>query len=151
MGESYNKRALSFEDQVKLLQSRGLKIEDETFAKRFLSGVNYYRFSAYCIPFEKNRHEFKGSVSFSNIVRLYEFDRKLLSLLKLSLEQVSHMKWHICWDPLAIMIQRTLLMSIVSRKFVRQLQKKSSDQKRFLLNISRKSIVNIPICQFGRR
>jgi len=36
MGESYNKTPLSFEDQVKLLQSRGLKVEDETVAERFL-------------------------------------------------------------------------------------------------------------------
>lgn len=41
------KRWLSYDEQVKLLQARGLTVTDTASAAEFLSRVNYYRFSGY--------------------------------------------------------------------------------------------------------
>ena len=52
MAEKYNKPALTFRQQLELLESRGLKIGDHAAAEAFLADTNYYRLSAYCIPFQ---------------------------------------------------------------------------------------------------
>src|SRR3989338_3078771 len=73
----YSKPSLTYTQQVVLLESRGLLITDKSKAEKFLSQVNYYRFSAYCLPFEVTRHTFQSGVKFEQIQQLYEFDRRL--------------------------------------------------------------------------
>lgn len=46
-------------------------------AERFLSQVNYYRFSAYCIPFQNPRDVFTPGSTFERIVELYRLDEEL--------------------------------------------------------------------------
>ena len=77
----YEKQPLSFEDQIELLQSRGLIIQDAKSAVFFLKRVNYYRLSAYCIPFQQPKDRFKQSTTLENICDLYFFDRKLRQLV----------------------------------------------------------------------
>jgi abortive infection bacteriophage resistance protein len=84
--KTYNKEPLRFEQQLALLVERGLIVENYDKAIRFLSRVNYYRFSAYCIPFEKSRHSFRENVTFSNVQELYKFDKDLRNLLDEALE-----------------------------------------------------------------
>lgn len=86
--EQYNKPPITYTQQVELLESRGLIVVDKIEAERFLSQVNYYRFSAYCLSFEKSRHIFKPGVSFGDIRSLYEFDRCLRFLIDEALEVV---------------------------------------------------------------
>ena len=45
------KPSLTVEDQVRLLESRGMGIADSKFAANALSTVSYYRLSAYSYPF----------------------------------------------------------------------------------------------------
>jgi abortive infection bacteriophage resistance protein len=82
----YNKPPLTHSQQVSLLASRGLVITDQSKAEQFLSQVNYYRFSAYCLPFEVTRHKFQPDVKFEQIQQLYEFDRRLRFLIDEALE-----------------------------------------------------------------
>jgi len=49
--EKYNKPPLPCDKQIDLLSSRGLEVSDRAKAEQFLSQVNYYRLSAYCLPF----------------------------------------------------------------------------------------------------
>lgn len=84
--EEYNKPPINFSAQVDLLISRGLSVPDRENAESFLKQVSYYRFSAYCIPFEITRHKFKPDVKFEEIQELYEFDRKLRFLIDEALE-----------------------------------------------------------------
>jgi len=84
--ESYNKPPLTYIQQLDLLASRGLGIADRAKAEKFLSQVNYYRFSAYCLPFEITRHQFKPDATFERIQQLYEFDRQLRFLIDEVLE-----------------------------------------------------------------
>ena len=52
--QSYINPPLSFSDQLQLLVRRGLSVPDAARAEYYLSHLNYYRFAAYCLPFEKN-------------------------------------------------------------------------------------------------
>jgi abortive infection bacteriophage resistance protein len=82
--EPYNKPPISYHDQVLRLQQRGLTIEAFDTAIQFLQHVNYYRFSAYCIPFQNPHDVFMPESSFKNIVELYRWDEDLRNnILKL--------------------------------------------------------------------
>ncbi len=82
----YNKPPLTYQEQIDLLARRGLIIKDRDKAEQFLAAVNYYRFSAYCIPFEESRHKFRPNVYFEQVQKLYEFDRQLRFLIDEALE-----------------------------------------------------------------
>ena len=76
------KPATTFEEQLDLLKQRNLSIDNEKLALEFLGEVNYYRLSAYLLPFRKLNSEcYQEGTLFSTIYRLYEFDRKLRSLI----------------------------------------------------------------------
>ena len=66
----------SYEQQITELRNKGIIINHDE-CLRFLQDVNYYRLSAFFLPYEG---ELSG-VPFSCIVRLYEFDSKLRALL----------------------------------------------------------------------
>lgn len=87
MAEKYNKPALSFKQQVELLESRGLTIGDRALAEATLADTNYYRFSAYCIPFQEKRDVFRPGATFENVRMLYEFDRRLRHCVVQGLER----------------------------------------------------------------
>jgi abortive infection bacteriophage resistance protein len=52
---AYQKPWLSFPEQIALLQSRGMVVDDVQAAVEFLQHVNYYRFSGFCVAFESSR------------------------------------------------------------------------------------------------
>lgn len=84
--QSFSKPALSLEDQVALLQSRGLIVPDVALARETLLRLNYYRFSGYALHFEifKDRertHQFKPGTNFADVLALYDFDTQLRALL----------------------------------------------------------------------
>lgn len=72
----YAKPALTFDEQLQLLQRRGLTVRDRDRALRWLEHVSYYRLSAYFLPF-KNSERFRAGTDFTDIADLYIFDRKL--------------------------------------------------------------------------
>lgn len=90
----YTKRPLTLHQQVEKLQNRGLLIDDEQLAERYLSNISYYRFRAYTYPFQDNTnpaadHKFKkDDIHFSDIVDLYCFDRRLRSLMFNAIEKI---------------------------------------------------------------
>lgn len=49
----YSKPPLTYQAQIKLLNSRGVTFDDESKAKYQLSNVSYFRLSAYMFPFRK--------------------------------------------------------------------------------------------------
>ena len=89
----YNKRALTFEEQVELLRSRGLKIENEDRAIRHLSRISYYRLSAYMLPFkelegDKYLNKFIENTTWESIYDLYVLDRKLRIVVFDAIERI---------------------------------------------------------------
>ncbi|HZK81619.1 MAG TPA: Abi family protein [Humisphaera sp.] len=75
-------------EQVGILASRGLQIADPVAAEKFLSHINYYRFSGYCLAFERSRHVFEPGVTFEHIRQAYVFDWTLRDLISDALEVV---------------------------------------------------------------
>ena len=87
----FGKTYKSASELVQLLKSRGLVIEDETRAERYLSNIGYYRLSAYMYPFlqePKTDHRFKNGTRFEQILRLYRFDKKLRVTLFNEIEKI---------------------------------------------------------------
>jgi len=84
----YRKPWKSYDQQVVLLQSRGLMIDDPKAAAALLAHINYYRFSGYCLTFETARHVFAPGTRFEQVAALYEFDRILRDLVSEALEVV---------------------------------------------------------------
>jgi abortive infection bacteriophage resistance protein len=87
---SYNKPPTSFSEQVERLAGRGLIIPDKSKAEFYLSQLNYYRFSAYCLPFEQDHvnHDFQVMTYFDDVLNLYIFDRELRLLVLDAIERI---------------------------------------------------------------
>ena len=78
-------------DLVQLLMTRGLIIDDQHNAERYLSTIGYYRLSEYMIPlmsFPKSQKRFKPGTSFRQAMMLYRFDKKLRMLIFNEIEKV---------------------------------------------------------------
>lgn len=94
MLKPYTKPPLSFDDQLRLLESRGLEIPAPELAQSHLSSISYYRLSAYWYPFLRRDSqgqttgEFEAGTDFDQIIRLYEFDRHLRLLVMDAIERV---------------------------------------------------------------
>ncbi|MEX2120360.1 MAG: Abi family protein [Pirellulales bacterium] len=84
----YQKPWLSRADQVAKLVSRGLAVADSAAAQAFLSHINYYRFSGYCLAFEQQRHQFNGGCTFEHVRAAYDFDLVLRDIVTEALEVV---------------------------------------------------------------
>lgn len=82
------KSATTIDQQLDLLKSRGLTVDDADKAREILLDIGYYRLGFYLFPFEKsypelrNRtHEYVEGASFEDAVNLYYFDFDLRLLL----------------------------------------------------------------------
>ena len=86
----YAKPALTIEEQIKLLESRGMEIEDRDFAERALETVSYYRLSAYAFPYRSSAQpdRFVSGTTFSRVWNSYRFDRRLRSIVLDGIERV---------------------------------------------------------------
>uniref|UniRef100_UPI0040478388 Abi family protein n=2 Tax=Polynucleobacter sp. TaxID=2029855 RepID=UPI0040478388 len=94
MTKLYKKPALSLLDQLNLLVSRGLVVDDQSEALDVLSHVSYYRLSGYAYPLRKRdqvgdvQEDFIENANWSEVMRLYEFDRKLRMSILSALEKI---------------------------------------------------------------
>ena len=77
----------TIEEQIAILEDRGLIIEDEEAAKKSLSNLNYYRLSAYTLTLRKYDH-FYDNVHFSDVMQIYDFDMELRAALMYLLESI---------------------------------------------------------------
>lgn len=86
----YTKPALTCEDQVALLVSRGMSVPDPKEAAFYLRHLNYYRLCAYWLPFEEDHatHRFREGTTFRDVLDLYTFDRELRLLVLDALERI---------------------------------------------------------------
>lgn len=95
----YFKPFLTYAEQLDLLSTRGMTVEDRIAAINALRKLGYYRLSAYWYPFrvrEPNHREgvdipldqFYPGVSFTGILNAYEFDQSLRRAIWPALESV---------------------------------------------------------------
>ena len=85
MGE---KIPATIDEQLAILRKRGCIIEDEQLARDTLKYINYYRLSNYFEPFSVSKHKYEEGTTFEKILRIYEMDRKLRSILLAALEEI---------------------------------------------------------------
>ncbi len=85
------KPALSFEEQLDKIKARGCVIGDENWAIDILKQINYYRLTAYFLPYKEPDETYAEGTTFNNMYQTYEFDRKLRYLLYSTIEEIEIM------------------------------------------------------------
>lgn len=83
-----NKNPATIDEQISILKARGCIINDEAYARDVLKYINYYRLSNYFEPFSVSKHQYEDDTTFEKIMRIYELDRKLRSVLLAALETI---------------------------------------------------------------
>ncbi len=86
--KSYNKAPLFIADQLNLLESRNLTIENRTKAEEYLNAISYYRLSAYFLPYQMKKDQFNTGITFKQIIDTYSFDRELRLLVFDCIERI---------------------------------------------------------------
>lgn len=87
----YSKPALSIDEQIDLLESRGMVFSDKQSASHYLSHISYYRLRAYTFPYQNNadpNHPFWHPTPFNRVLNDYVLDRKLRMMVFDALEKV---------------------------------------------------------------
>ena len=78
----------TYNQQIEKLRSRGCIIADEAQAVEILSKVNYYRLTAYFLPFKQADETYSAGTDFNDVYQIYEFDRKIRNLLFAAIEEI---------------------------------------------------------------
>lgn len=87
------KQAATIAEHIGRLRSRGMAVDAEV-ARQWLSFVSYYRLSAYWYPARKQnpdgtrKDEFCSGARFSDVIDLYEADRKLRAVVHDGMERI---------------------------------------------------------------
>ena len=87
----FQKTYTNSHDLVGLLMSRGLAVDDPIKAERYLEYIGYYRLSAYMYPLlqmPKDQHQYKIGSSFSQVMTIYRFDKKLRLFIFNEIEKI---------------------------------------------------------------
>ncbi|WP_084027594.1 Abi family protein [Clostridium acetireducens] len=75
------KEPKTFQEQIEILKNRGMIINNLEYAKFILRNVNYYRFTAYLLPYKKEDDSYIEGTTFEKISSIYTFDREFRNLL----------------------------------------------------------------------
>ncbi|CRH93562.1 Abortive infection bacteriophage resistance protein [Chlamydia trachomatis] len=97
----YMKPHLSIDEQLQLLEDRGLAFDDKDLCKQVLTNVGYYRLSAYTYPLRKKKRredrttscnyrydDFSQGHTLDEAIQLYFFDETLRALLFKAIQRV---------------------------------------------------------------
>ena len=84
------KEPTSYEKQIVLIRKKGFLIsrQEESECIQFLKRVNYYRISAYFLPFRRKEGGYLSNITFSRIQKIYEFDSRLRGLIFSTIEDI---------------------------------------------------------------
>ncbi len=78
----------TIKQQIAKLKERGCIVKDEKYAEETLKYINYFRLSNYFKPFSVSKDRYEEGTTFENIMRVYEIDRRLRSILIAALEEI---------------------------------------------------------------
>lgn len=89
----YTKEHNTFQEQLQKLYERKLIISNEKYTLSKLEHINYYRLSAYFLPFQNkkdstNPNQFLPNTTFEDIIKLYYFDTKLRKIIFEAIEVI---------------------------------------------------------------
>lgn len=92
------KEAKTIEEQLQILEKRGLIIENRDRAIEILRNVNYYTLTGYLFPFEQGEVYQKGT-SMNLAIKLYHFDNEIRNILMaLMVEAEEKLKTRIAYN-----------------------------------------------------
>ncbi len=85
----YTKKFFSFEEQINLLEQRGIQFLsiDKKDAIARVSHINYFKFSGYIKNFEIGKDKYEN-IDFLEVLDLYYFDKELRNLLFHAIEKI---------------------------------------------------------------
>lgn len=121
------KPATTHEQQLALLEKRGLIIENRDSALTVLHNVSYYVLSGYLFGFKKEDGSYQEGLSFEQIHMLYKFDCRLKNVLLYAIENVE--------QSLKTKIAYALAMAYPGNPCMYELEdlfKSKDDHKRFI-------------------
>lgn len=75
-------------EQLAKLKERGCIVEDEDFALETLTNINYFRLAHYFSLYLQEDGKYREGTKFNEVLRVYDFDRRLRSLLMGTLEEI---------------------------------------------------------------
>ena len=87
----YDKQPIALLQQLKLLEQRGLIIQNEETALRQLQSISYFRLASYWHSMEvpnSDKHQFLPNSNFDDVIELYQFDKKLRTLVFTSIQDI---------------------------------------------------------------
>lgn len=84
----FTKPPLSYQQQIALLETRGLSVPDHAHAEHYLKHISYYRLSAYALPYQQVKDVFNEGTAFDDLLNLYVFDRELRLLVFDAIERI---------------------------------------------------------------
>ncbi|MCM1054150.1 MAG: Abi family protein [Bacteroides sp.] len=76
------------EEQIEKLKERGCIVEDEEQARETLTDINYFRLAHYFSLFLEENGKYREGTKFGQVIRVYDFDRRLRHLLMEVLEEI---------------------------------------------------------------
>ena len=85
------KQYTTIQEQLKKLEYRNCFIENTARATEILESINYYRLTAYFLPFKKSDDTYIEGTTLEKVYQIYEFDRKLRHLLFEIIEEIEIM------------------------------------------------------------
>ena len=62
------KKATTYDEQLEILRNRGAIIVDDAFCRQKLAEINYYRLTAYFLPFRKEDGNYAEGTSFHTVI-----------------------------------------------------------------------------------
>lgn len=93
------KKPTTYRQQIEVLRSRGVLINDVEQATNILKRISYYRLTAYGLSIKVQQDQYDPGTTFEHIYRLYEFDSKLRALLLSISEYVEiSFRTHLIYD-----------------------------------------------------
>ena len=84
------KPAKTIQEQIQLLQDRGLQFSNITDAPYFLANISYYRLKGYWweMQADKENHKFVANSYFEDIIDYYNFDRHFRLIIFNAIERI---------------------------------------------------------------
>ena len=82
------KNPTTYTQQLDKLKLRGCTTKNDEFCITVLKVVNYYRLSAYFLPFKNNNDTYIKGTNFEQVFNIYEFDRKLRRIILVAIEEI---------------------------------------------------------------
>lgn len=120
----------TIDEQINILKSRGLVIDNEDYARDILLRYNYYKIinGTYKFLIDKKTNMYKKGTKFNDLVDLHEFDKELKKILIAAMLEIER-----------------IARSIISYKFVEKFQEPGAYLNRKNFDCKDLELVNINI------